>query len=162
MKNIFAFTLLVTTILSCQNRVETKFSEEALQDELINLKDELVTFKSILEQHKGNTIFIDVWASWCKDCLKGLPGVKMLQQTHPEIDFIYLSLDKSKGAWKKSIDRLEIQGNHFFVQSGWKGALGDFLGLDWIPRYLIIDKNGIIKVFNAIETTDKKLINNLK
>tara|TARA_B110000003_G_scaffold120933_1_gene123364 strand:- start:1718 stop:2206 length:489 start_codon:yes stop_codon:yes gene_type:complete len=162
MKNIFAFTLLVTTILSCQNREETQFSEEALKDELLNLKDDLVTFKSILEQHKGNTIFINVWASWCKDCLKGLPGVKMLQQTHPEIDFIYLSLDKSKLAWKKSIDRLEIQGNHFFVQSGWKGALGDFLGLDWIPRYLIIDRNGIIKVFNAIETTDKKLINNLK
>jgi thiol-disulfide isomerase/thioredoxin len=162
MKNIFAFTLLITTILSCQNRLETQFSEEALKDELINLKDESVSLESILEQHKGNTIFIDVWASWCKDCLKGLPGVKMLQQTHPEIDFIYLSLDKSKLAWKKSIDRLEIQGSHFFVQSGWKGALGDFLGLDWIPRYLIIDKNGIIKVFNAIETTDIKLINNLK
>jgi len=162
MKNIFAFTLLITTILSCQNRLETQFSEEALKDELINLKDESVSLESILEQHKGNTIFIDVWASWCKDCLKGLPGVKMLQQTHPEIDFIYLSLDKSKLAWKKSIDRLEIQGSHFFLQSGWKGALGDFLGLDWIPRYLIIDKNGIIKVFNAIETTDIKLINNLK
>ena len=162
MKNIFAFTLLITTILSCQNRVETQFSEEALKDELINLKDESVSLESILEQHKGNTIFIDVWASWCKDCLKGLPGVKMLQQTHPEIDFIYLSLDKSKLAWKKSIDRLEIQGSHFFLQSGWKGALGDFLGLDWIPRYLIVDKNGIIKVFNAIETTDIKLINNLK
>ena len=162
MKNIFAFTLLITTILSCQNRVETQFSEEALKDELINLKDESVSLESILEQHKGNTIFIDVWASWCKDCLKGLPGVKTLQQTHPEVDFIYLSLDKSKLAWKKSIDRLEIQGSHFFVQSGWKGALGDFLGLDWIPRYLIIDKNGIIKVFNAIETTDIKLINNLK
>ena len=162
MKNIFAFTLLITTILSCQNRLETQFSEEALKDELINLKDESVSLESILEQHKGNTIFIDVWASWCKDCLKGLQGVKMLQQTHPEIDFIYLSLDKSKLAWKKSIDRLEIQGSHFFVQSGWKGALGNFLGLDWIPRYLIIDKNGIIKVFNAIETTDIKLINNLK
>ena len=31
-----------------------------------------------------------------------------------------------------------------------------------IPRYLIIDENGVIKVFNAIETTDKKLLNNLK
>ena len=162
MKNIFAFTLLITTILSCQNRVETQFSEKALKDELINLQDESVSFKSILEQHKGNTIFIDVWASWCKDCLKGLPGVKTLQQTYPEVDFIYLSLDKSKPAWKKSIDRLEIQGDHFYMQSGWKGALGNFLGLDWIPRYLIIDENGVIKVFNAIETTDKKLLNNLK
>ena len=162
MKYIIVITLFITTILSCQNRVETQFSEKALKDELINLQDESVSFKSILEQHKGNTIFIDVWASWCKDCLKGLPGVKTLQQTYPEVDFIYLSLDKSKPAWKKSIDRLDIQGDHFYMQSGWKGALGNFLGLDWIPRYLIIDENGVIKVFNAIETTDIKLINNLK
>ena len=40
--------------------------------------------------------------------------------------------------------------------------MGTFLGLDWIPRYLIVDENGGIKVFNAIETTDIKLLNNLK
>jgi len=90
MKNIFAFTLLITTILSCQNRLETQFSEEALKDELINLKDESVSLESILEQHKGNTIFIDVWASWCKDCLKGLPGVKMLQADSPRNRFYLL------------------------------------------------------------------------
>ena len=162
MKHILIFTLLITTLLSCQNREETQFSVEALNDDLINLQGDSVPFKSILEIHNGRTVFIDVWASWCKDCLKGLPEVKKLQETHPEIDFVYLSLDKSQAAWKKGINRLKISGDHYFMQSGWKGALGTFLGLDWIPRYLIIDKDGEIKVFNAIETTDKKLLNNLK
>lgn len=161
MKHILVFTFLVTTFLSCQNRNETQFSLEALNDELINLQGDSVPFKSILEKHNGSTIFIDVWASWCRDCLIGLPGVKILQETYPEIDFVYLSLDKSEVAWKRGIDRLQISGEHYFMQSGRKGALGAFLGLDWIPRYLIIDKNGGIKVFNAIETTDKKLLNNL-
>jgi thiol-disulfide isomerase/thioredoxin len=120
------------------------------------------TFKSILEKHEGNTVFIDVWASWCKDCLKGLPGVKELQANNPEVDFVYLSLDKSQVAWKKGIDRLQIKGEHYFMQSGWKGAMGTFLDLDWIPRYMIIDKQGRIKVFKAIETTDITLLNNLK
>jgi thiol-disulfide isomerase/thioredoxin len=162
MKYILIFTLLITTVLSCQNREETQFSIEALNDDLINLQGDSVPFKSILEKHKGSTVLIDVWASWCKDCLKGLPGVKKLQQSHPEIDFVYLSLDKSQVAWKKGIDRLMISGDHYFMQSGWKGALGTFLGLDWIPRYLIIDKEGGIKVFNAIEINDKKLLKNLK
>jgi|TARA_B110000967_G_scaffold81128_1_gene83882 thiol-disulfide isomerase/thioredoxin len=161
MKHIL-FTLFITTVLSCQNREETQFSIEALNDDLINLQGDSVPFKSILEKHKGSTVLIDVWASWCKDCLKGLPGVKKLQQSHPEIDFVYLSLDKSQVAWKKGIDRLMISGDHYFMQSGWKGALGTFLGLDWIPRYLIIDKEGGIKVFNAIEINDKKLLKNLK
>ena len=162
MKHILVFTVFITTFLSCQNRDETQFSVEALNDELISLQGNLVPFKSILEKHKGSIVFIDVWASWCKDCLKGLPGVKKLQEMHPEVDFVYLSLDKSQAAWKMGINRLNISGDHYFMQSGWKGAMGTFLGLDWIPRYLIVDENGGIKVFNAIETTDIKLLNNLK
>ena len=162
MKNIFLASLFVTTLLSCQNRVETQFSEAALNDTLLTLNDDSILFKSILEKHQGKTVFIDVWASWCKDCLKGLPSVKALQTEHPEVDFVYLSLDKTQKAWKKGIKRLEIKGDHYFMKSGWKGAMGTFLDLDWIPRYMIIDKQGKIKVFKAIETTDITLLNNLK
>ena len=162
MKNIFLASLFVTTLLSCQNRVETQFSKAALNDVLLTLNDDSILFKSILEKHQGKTVFIDVWASWCKDCLKGLPSVKALQTEHPEVDFVYLSLDKTQKAWKKGIKRLEIKGDHYFMQSGWKGAMGTFLDLDWIPRYMIIDKQGKIKVFKAIETTDITLLNNLK
>jgi len=162
MKNIFLASLFVTTLLSCQNRVETQFSKAALNDVLLTLNDDSILFKSILEKHQGKTVFIDVWASWCKDCLKGLPSVKALQTEHPEVDFVYLSLDKTQKAWKKGIKRLEIKGDHYFMKSGWKGAMGTFLDLDWIPRYMIIDKQGAIKVFKAIETTDITLLNNLK
>jgi len=162
MKNIFLVFLFVTTLLSCQNRVETQFSEAALNDEFVTLNGDSMLFKNILETHKGSTVFIDVWASWCKDCLKGLPSVKVLQAEHPEVDFVYLSLDKTQKAWKKGIERLEIKGDHYFMQSGWKGAMGTFLDLDWIPRYMIIDKQGAIKVFKAIKTSDITLLNNLK
>jgi|TARA_Y100000385_G_scaffold282712_1_gene337593 thiol-disulfide isomerase/thioredoxin len=162
MKNSLIIIVFVTTILSCQNREETEFSTAALNDEFVTLDAERIPFKAILEKHKGKTVFINVWASWCKDCLKGLPAVKELQKTHTAVDFVYLSLDKSKTAWKKGIDRLQIKGAHYFMQSGWKGPMGLFLDLDWIPRYMIIDKQGGIKVFKAIKTTDKKLLKNLK
>ena len=162
MKKILVLTLFFTTVLSCKSRVVTQFSAEALNDEFITLEGNSIVFKSILEKHEGNTVFIDVWASWCRDCLKGLPGVKELQANYPEVDFVYLSLDKSQAAWKIGINRLQIKGEHYFMQSGWKGAMGTFLDLDWIPRYMIIDKQGGIKVFKAIETTDITLLNNLK
>ena len=162
MKNSLLVFLFVTTLLSCQNRVETQFSEAALNDEFVTLNGDTVLFKTILEKHLGNTVFIDVWASWCKDCLEGLPSVKELQAKHPKVDFVYLSLDKTQKTWKKGIDRLEIKGDHYFMQSGWKGAMGTFLDLDWIPLYMIIDKQGSIKVFKAIKTTDITLLNNLK
>ena len=162
MKQLLLVALFITTVLSCQNRVETQFSEAALNDQFVALSGESVEFKTILENHKGKTLFIDVWASWCKDCLEGLPSVKVLQEKYPEVDFVFLSLDKSQNAWKKGIDRLQIKGDHYFMQSGWKGAMGTFLDLDWIPRYMIIDQQGQIKVFKAIKTSDKTLLNNLK
>ena len=162
MKKLLLVALFITTVLSCQNRVETQFSEAALNDQFVALSGESVEFKTILENHKGKTLFIDVWASWCKDCLEGLPSVKVLQAKHPEVDFVFLSLDKSQNAWKKGIDRLQIKGDHYFMQSGWKGAMGTFLDLDWIPRYMIIDQLGQIKVLKAIKTSDKTLLNILK
>lgn len=162
MKNSLLAILFVTTLLSCQNRVETQFSDAALNDEFVALNGDSVLFKTILEKHQGRTVFIDVWASWCKDCLVGLPSVKKLQVDYPEVDFVYLSLDKTQKAWKKGVDRLDIEGDHYFMQSGWKGAMGTFLDLDWIPRYMIIDKQGGIKVFKAIKTSDITLLNNLK
>lgn len=162
MKKLLLVALFITTVLSCQNRVETQFSEAALNDQFVALSGESVEFKTILENHKGKTLFIDVWASWCKDCLEGLPSVKVLQEKYPEVDFVFLSLDKSQNAWKKGIDRLQIKGDHYFMQSGWKGAMGTFLDLDWIPRYMILDQQGQIKVFKAIKTSDKTLLNNLK
>ena len=80
MKNTLIIIVFVTTILSCQNREETEFSTSALNDEFVTLDAERIPFKAILEKHKGKTVFINVWASWCKDCLKGLPAVKELQK----------------------------------------------------------------------------------
>ena len=48
------------------------------------------------------------------------------------------------------------------MSSGRKGPLGSFLDLDWIPRFLIVNPDGKIEVFRAIETTDINLLNYLK
>ena len=160
-KLLFSF-LLGSTLLNCQSDKITVFSEAALNDKFITIDENVVPFSAILEQHKGQTIFIDVWASWCKDCRKSLPKVKELKQEFPEMSFVFLSLDKSLGAWKKGIQTYNLQGDHYFMQSGWKGAMGTFLDLDWIPRYLIIDPDGKIVVYKAIKTKDKNLRKYLK
>jgi hypothetical protein len=48
------------------------------------------------------------------------------------------------------------------MQSGWKGPMGTFLDLDWIPRYMIVDASGKIVVYKAIKTKDKNLRKHLK
>ena len=53
MKHILVFTVFITTFLSCQNREETQFSVEALNDELISLQGNLVPFNLSWKNTKG-------------------------------------------------------------------------------------------------------------
>jgi hypothetical protein len=46
--------------------------------------------------------------------------------------------------------------------TGKKGALGKFLGLWWIPRYLVINEFGEITLFKATKITDKNILKALK
>ena len=162
MKRALIIFLCINTFLNCQSISEEKFSEEALQDQFINFDGNSVSFKSILDKHIGRDILINVWASWCKDCIKSLPKLQELQRSYPNIDYIFLSLDKSQKAWRRGIERYNLEGEHYFMSSGWKGAMGDFLNLDWIPRYLLVNAEGEIVVFKAIKLNDKNLLKNLK
>jgi hypothetical protein len=48
---------------------------------------------------------------------------------------------------------------------GMKGAFGQSIDLDWIPRYMVIDKEGTVVIYRATETDFEKInatLNNLK
>jgi len=156
-KLIFIITLSLSLISCKAQEIPTQFSSEALNDTFINLNDEKVSLQTILNQYKGKTVVIDVWASWCKDCIVGMPSLKALQAENKEVIFLFLSLDKSTASWKKGIKKHNLSGEHYYMQSGWDGAFAKFIDLDWIPRYMVIDKEQNIKLFKVIKATDKKL-----
>lgn len=150
---VFCFSML-----SCVAQEQPpKFSKEALNDYFETLDGESIKFKDILKQYKGKTVVIDVWASWCSDCIKGMPKVHDLQAQYPDVTYLFLSLDKTKEAWKKGIEKYKVNGEQYFMQSGWKGPFGTFIQLDWIPRYMVVDKTGNIKLFKAIEADDQRI-----
>lgn len=162
MKKINYLALLLFTVFSCKTEVSKQFSEEALNDSLITLNGESISFKDILKSHEGKTVLIDVWASWCKDCIEGMPKVEALQAEFTEVAYVFLSLDKSEDSWKKGIEKYDVKGAHYFMASGKKSPLGSFINIDWIPRYMVLDKAGNIVLFKAIEADDPKLIEALK
>lgn len=154
--------LLSFFVASCQKQVPQVFSESALADIFLDKEGSEIPLKKILDQQKGSVIFIAFWASWCKDCLESIPSIEQLKKTHPEVSFIYLSLDKSEKKWLRALDRYPLIGTHYYMKSGWKGTTGKFIDLDWIPRYMVLDKDGFIRIFNSTDTQNIKLLNALK
>ena len=163
MKKLLILFCLSIFFFNCEAQPEpTKFSESALNDSFINFEGESKTLKSILDAHKGTTVLIDVWASWCRDCIVGLPNLKTLQKDYQDVVYVFLSMDKTQKSWKNAIKKYGIEGEHYFMPSGWDGPFSDFVDLDWVPRYMIIDAEGNIKLFRAVKASDPKIIEHLK
>ena len=162
MKNLLCLLSVVLMNISCSNAQKTEFSKEALSNKLTNLDGSQTNLKDLLKKHKGKTLVIEIWASWCGDCVKNMPNVKGFQTTYPNTDFVFLSCDKTPEAWAKGIEKHEIKGDHYLIPEGMKGAFAKSINLDWIPRYIIIDKKGKIALYKAIETDHEKVNTLLK
>lgn len=155
--------LLVAIVLaSCTSKGQRKFSEKALNDTFLSLDAKKVAFKEVINQYKGKKVLIDVWASWCGDCIKGMPKVVALQKEYKDVVYLFLSLDKTEEEWKVGIKKYDVKGEHYLITSGWKGDFCSYLKLDWIPRYVVVDETGNIEVFKAVHADDSKIINALK
>lgn len=162
MKHLIQLLLIAFLAGSCQKEILKEFPPEALQETMHSINGENTTFENILASYKGKTIFIDIWASWCRDCLVGIPGIKEIQKNNPQLTYLFISLDRNITAWKKGIKKHALVGEHYFLKSGMKGTFGKAIGLSWIPRYMIINPDGSIKLFEAIKTDDEALLKALK
>lgn len=158
MKNIlFAMAILLTNI-SCSN-AQTKFSKKSLESVLVTIESQKIPFQEIIKKHHGKTVVIEFWASWCSDCVKSMPKLKELQGSNPDVSFVFISFDKSVDKWKTGIEKHALVGDHYLVPdaNGMKSDFGQSLDINWIPRYIVVDKSSNIALYKAIETDFDKI-----
>ncbi|MDO5655005.1 MAG: TlpA disulfide reductase family protein [Flavobacteriaceae bacterium] len=145
--------------------MKTSFSSEALAQKVYDAQGKEGDLGEVLERYRGKKVILEVWASWCSDCRKALPDVAKFQREHPEIPFVFLSVDEDKEAWKSALvtamDRFDIKGEQYFFDTGWQKYSNndfiDFIELDWVPRYMLLDENGNISVYYSKKILDKSI-----
>jgi thiol-disulfide isomerase/thioredoxin len=163
MKKYLSTMILAVITLSCSNAQNDKqFSKDALGKNLITPENTKINFSEILKKHKGKVTVIEVWASWCGDCVKSMPKLKKLQENNPEVDYVFISMDKEFEKWQNGVEKHELIGDHYWAEDGMKGEFGKAINLDWIPRYIVLDKNGKVILYRAIETDFETIDTTLK
>lgn len=162
MKKIILGLIIIIAIFAFTNSQKNKFSDESLSKKVITPQNTETTFKEVLKNHKGKVTVIEIWASWCSDCVKAMPKVKTMQESNPNVDYVFISMDKAFDKWKTGIEKHELKGDHYWVTDGMKGEFGKSIDLDWIPRYIILDKKGKIITYRAIETDFEQINETLK
>lgn len=150
--------------MSISSAQTKSFSKTSLKQKLTDTEGKEISFKDVLKKYKGKTVVMEVWASWCGDCVGAMPKVKELQANNPNVVYLFVSMDKAFDKWKAGIEKHDLKGEHFWVNDvdGMKGTFGKSINLDWIPRYIIINKEGKIVLYRAIETEFDKINTTLK
>lgn len=147
MKRLLFLFLLLT---SCGVFHPTKFNDLSLNEKLLNEKRESIKFSEALKEDKNQKkTLIHLYASYCPFSQKSIKDVAKLQSESDNFNYVSLSVDHSYHDWKRELKNIPIKGKHFYLSSKGKGAIGSFLNLKKVPRFLILDEEDEILIFKS-------------
>ncbi|MGV0848121.1 TlpA family protein disulfide reductase [Empedobacter falsenii] len=171
MKTNLLILSVIFTLFSC-NKSEQKIEESAeiekidsvakkqspeseIPKELIKAPDfslaDINGKRFDLSDFKGKYVYIDIWATWCGPCKVQIPFMKELEKQFHDapIHFVSVSLDKleDKPVWEKMVRENQMSGVQLFA--GREDNFGFDYKIEYIPTFIILDKEGNIMIDRA-------------
>ena len=120
-----------------------------------------------LSDLKGKSVFVSVWASWCKACKSEMPFYHQLFLSNKDTSLVFLSIsvDDNKDLWERALDKIKVGGLQVIAKGGSNALFMKEYSFSMIPQYMLIDKKGRIITLNAPMPSSyeiKKALNKLK
>ena len=115
-----------------------------------------------LSDLKGKYIYIDVWATWCGPCLAELPDLQRIEKEYhgKNITFLSISIDDAKDhdKWKDMVVDKKLGGIQIMADKSFNSQFVLDYNIRSIPRFIVIDPNGVIVSQNAPKPSNIELI----
>jgi|TARA_B110000090_G_C13347960_1_gene433736 thiol-disulfide isomerase/thioredoxin len=113
----------------------------------------------IKDKHKGNLIYLDIWATWCGPCRMQFPyAVKLKNQFSGEkISFVNLCLGNDFGIWKDIIKSYEFKNDNYYIAPKNISSYTEIFDVTKYPTYILIDEKGEIIDFDAPLPSDENI-----
>lgn len=103
-----------------------------------------------LSDLRGKLLFIDIWGTWCVPCIEEIPYLNKLQERYKNnknVHIMSIACDKesARDKWKAFLKKhKEMNWAQYQVTAEGDKVLDDVYHVFGIPRFMIIDKNGVI------------------
>ena len=105
-------------------------------------------FEHLLQQYKGQVIYIDNWATWCGPCIAEMPHSKRLQEELKDKNVVFVFLcsqdNFNNDRAKVIIAENQLKGEHYFMNFPQSASIESKFSSRGIPRYMIVDQQGKI------------------
>ena len=114
-----------------------------------------------LNEHKGNLILLNFWATWCAPCKKEMPSLDLLQINKDLNNLKVFPINIGRDNYEKSkifFQNLNIKNLEIYFDS--PDTLAKKFGLRGIPTSILINKDGyeFARIIGSIDFQDKKFL----
>lgn len=133
-----------------ENKVYHEKIKAPFSPEVLFLQDTagIKTLADVFSKFKGRDLFVDFWFSTCGSCIEEFAHAAALSNflKANDIDMLYVSIDRDNMAenWKNLIKVHDLKGSHIRVNRATHVDMDATHGIIYFPRYMIVDKNGVI------------------
>jgi len=160
MKNLVFISYLIT-LLGCNPDINKNIKFSDLES--IQLKTSFVDLnekKVDLSAYKGKKIVINYWATWCRPCIKEMPGLKRAEEILENYNYTFLLVSDETIS---KISKFKNNQNYDFnflksIKSN------ETLGIYSLPTSYVYDEKGnkIETIVGTIAWDSEEIINKLK
>lgn len=98
--------------------------------------------KKTLDDFKGKILYVDVWATWCPNCMGEFPYQQQLLkrlkaiQLDTAIQFININIDDTRKEWKKALRKYQPIGINLYSSDT---SLYEKWNMAALPAYILLD-----------------------
>lgn len=131
-------------------------NSEFEQTLLLDTSNTELLFSEMMSKYKGKVVYLDMWSLGCGPCRMAMPYSKMLKEKLSDIavEFVYVTNDKyTDKLWNNIFEVSLTTENHYIFKNGFNSKLHEFMGIMWVPNYMIFDKKGHLVNYNAERPT---------
>lgn len=109
-----------------------------------------------LEAFRGKVVYVDLWASWCGPCRQEMPYLKKIYDQYKgndKLQVISIAAFDAKNR-KYRYDVIKKEGMEWLQLEDTNDAFAKAYQANFIPRYIIIDKEGRIVDSDAVRPSE--------